>query len=81
MGQGGNPGVPLHAHELVALVAVVALAVSVDLTLHETRLQTERYALERNSERGVCVRGAGRKGKYRGPCHGRQFGGGARGLC
>lgn len=42
-GQEGNPGVT-HAHELVALVAVLALALSVDSTPHETPLQAERYA-------------------------------------
>jgi hypothetical protein len=42
-GREGNPGVT-HAHELVALVAVLALALSVDLTHHETQLQAEQYA-------------------------------------
>jgi hypothetical protein len=43
-GQEANLGVHRHAHALVALVAVAAPEVSLDLTLHETQLQAERYA-------------------------------------
>jgi hypothetical protein len=44
MDQEANLGVHRHAHALVALVAAVAPGVSLDLTLHETQLQAERYA-------------------------------------
>ena len=43
-GQVGNLVLSRHAHALVVMVAVGALAVSGDLTLHETLLQAERYA-------------------------------------
>jgi hypothetical protein len=42
-GQEANLGVDRHAHALMALVAA-APEVSLDLTLHETQLQAERYA-------------------------------------
>ena len=39
-----NLGVHRHAHALVALVVAAPPGVSLDLTLHETQLQAERYA-------------------------------------
>jgi hypothetical protein len=42
--QEANLGVHRHAHALVALVAAAAPGVFLDLTLHETQLQAERYA-------------------------------------
>jgi hypothetical protein len=42
--QEANLGVHRHAHALVALVAAVVPGLFLDLTLHETQLQAERYA-------------------------------------
>jgi len=42
--QEANLGAHRHAHALVALVAAAAPGLFLDLTLHETQLQAERYA-------------------------------------